>query len=137
MTSCFKDPTFVLMRALLCSLRLENTPHVSSTASVSSNDDLDDAHDDVDNVDGHGNDEVREESRVDGKEEEGRGTGNFLKSSLRKADSGSIEAEKREKKKVQWVDLMGKELAEIREFEPSDEEDICYDGGKSCVCVIM
>ncbi|CAN6819203.1 unnamed protein product [Brassica oleracea] len=42
-----------------------------------------------------------------------------------------------EKKKVQWVDLMGKELAEIHEFKSSEEDDIRYDGNKSCVCIIM
>ncbi|XP_010542468.1 PREDICTED: uncharacterized protein LOC104815671 [Tarenaya hassleriana] len=159
MISCFKDPTYVLMRVLLCKiqcpsficfckpsphiytagpLKLENTPHVSSVTVVSANDDddLDDAHEDVDCADGHGN-EIREESRVDGKEEEGQGAESVLKSSLRKADSGSTLAEKRGKKKVQWVDLMGKDLAEIREFEPSEEEDVGYHGGKSCVCVIL
>ncbi|CAF1704363.1 unnamed protein product [Brassica oleracea] len=42
-----------------------------------------------------------------------------------------------EKKQVQWVDVMGKELAEIREFESSEEDDIRYDGDKSCVCIIL
>lgn len=41
-----------------------------------------------------------------------------LRSSLRKVDSNSTEADK-VKKKVQWVDVAGiKELAEVREFEP-------------------
>ncbi|XP_010552317.1 PREDICTED: uncharacterized protein LOC104822699 [Tarenaya hassleriana] len=154
--SCFPDPTYVLMRVLLCkiqcpficfckpsphiytagSLKLDNTPHVSSTTVVSANDDhLDDTHEGNDHVDGHGN-EFREDSRVDGKEEEGQDAGKVLKSCLRKADSGETEREKK-KKKVQWVDLIGKEIAEIREFEPCEEEDIGYQGGKSCVCVIL
>ncbi|CAF2127436.1 unnamed protein product [Brassica rapa subsp. trilocularis] len=51
-------------------------------------------------------------------EEEGHSDGEILRSSTKKevldsADGGIME----KKKKVQWVDLMGKELAEVREFE--------------------
>lgn len=89
------------------------------TTVVSATSDDDDDHEEVlELVDGHRNDVVGEE--VDAKEEEGQIVGDTLtlKSSLRKADSNSTEPEKREKKKVQWVDVIGKELAEIREFEP-------------------
>lgn len=86
---------------------------------VSATSDDDDDHEEIlEHVDGLTNAEDREE--VDAKEEEGQIVGDTLtlKSSLRKVDSNSTEAEKREKKKVQWVDVIGKELAEIREFEP-------------------
>ncbi|EOA36487.1 hypothetical protein CARUB_v10011122mg [Capsella rubella] len=121
MINCFKDSIHVLMSVLL------------------STGDDDDDHEEVggNHVDGHRSDEVREE--VDAKENEGQvgGVTLTLKSSLRKADSNSTEAGKKEKKKVQWVDVIGKELAEIREFEPSDEDDIDSDRGKTCVCVIL
>jgi hypothetical protein len=105
---------------------------------VSATSDDDDDHEEIlEHVDGLTNAEDREE--VDAKEEEGQIVGDTLtlKSSLRKVDSNSTEAEKREKKKVQWVDVIGKELAEIREFEPSDEDDIDSDRGKTCVCIIL
>ncbi|CAH2033466.1 unnamed protein product [Thlaspi arvense] len=106
--------------------------------------DDDDAHQElVHHVDGHRNGELIEEEEedtiVDAKEDEGEVVGDTLplKTSLRKVDSNSTEAEKT-KKKVQWVDLLGiKELAEIREFEPSEEDDIDSDRGKTCVCVIL
>ncbi|XP_050212562.1 uncharacterized protein LOC126664286 [Mercurialis annua] len=46
-----------------------------------------------------------------------------------------------EKRKVQWTDVCGSELAEIREFEPSETNgsDDEFDNGteRSCACVIM
>ncbi|XP_010500612.1 PREDICTED: uncharacterized protein LOC104777985 [Camelina sativa] len=139
------------------SLKLENAPSSqvsSSTTAVVDHDDDDDDDDDdahveeeeevVDHVDDGLLTEVRGEDcalvevKKEEEEEEGHGNGEILKSSLRKevldsADGGV----RREKKKVQWVDLMGKELAEIREFESSEEEDTRYDGDQSCVCVIL
>lgn len=113
MINCFKDPFHVLMTVLL-----------------SSNDDDDDGHEEavVDHVDGHRYDEPE---GVDTKVCRTL----TLRSSLRKVDSNSTEADK-VKKKVQWVDVAGiKELAEVREFEPSGDDD--SDEGKNCVCVIL
>ncbi|CAN6828456.1 unnamed protein product [Brassica oleracea] len=104
------------------------------SAVVTTNDD-DDGHEEA-VVDDHRND-VREDSKVDVKEDECQVVCPTLTltSSLRKVDSNKKE---KEKKKVQWVDLMGiKELTEIREFEPSGEDDIDSDGEKNCVCVIL
>ncbi|CAF2101726.1 BnaA05g25820D [Brassica napus] len=132
------------------SLKLEDTPPPPpppppQVSSVVDDGDDDDQYVDaqveevVDHVDGLLN-EVREE---EGKEEdcaleEGQSNGEILKSSLKKETLDSEDGERREKKKkVQWVDLMGKELAEIREFESSEEEEIRYDGDRSCVCVIL
>ncbi|KAF8096588.1 hypothetical protein N665_0305s0011 [Sinapis alba] len=165
MIGCLKDPTYVLMRVLLCkiqcpsficfckpsphiyapgSLNLENTPpQVSSVVDDDDNDDADQyvdaqVEEGVDHVDGLLN-EVREEEEKEedcGLEES---NGEILKSSLKKKVLDSDDGERREKKKkVQWVDLMGKELAEIREFESSEEEEENrYDGDRSCVCVIL
>ncbi|CAH8390672.1 unnamed protein product [Eruca vesicaria subsp. sativa] len=111
MINCFKDTIHALMTVLL-----------------STNED--DGHEEA--VDGHRND-VREQ--VDAKEDECQVVCRALtlKSSLRKVDS-----KKEKKKKVQWVDVMGiKELAEIREFESSEDDDIDSDGDKNCVCVIL
>ncbi|KAL1204904.1 hypothetical protein V5N11_017499 [Cardamine amara subsp. amara] len=176
MIGCFKDPTYVLMRVLLCkiqcpsficfckpsphiyaagSLKLEDTPQVSSSTSLvdahDHDDNEDDAHvvvveeeeeEDVDHVDGLLNevgerDCAVEEKKEEEKEEEGHSNGEILKSSLKREVLDSEDDGRKEKKKVQWVDLMGKELAEIREFESSEEEDSRYDGDQNCVCVIL
>lgn len=85
-------------------LKLENTPHVpSKLASVpEASDQLP-----VETI------EVKEES-LDGKQPPAE---NCLKSSLRKPTSGSGAVEEDRKKKVQWMDFVGKELVEVREFE--------------------
>ncbi|KFK35580.1 hypothetical protein AALP_AA4G009400 [Arabis alpina] len=98
---------------------------------------IDDDDDDDDNdvhqeVVNRSNDGIVEE---ESKEEE-EGPSLVLKSSLRKFDSNSRESEKM--KRVQWVDVMGiKELADIREYEPSEEDDDDSDRGKACDCVIL
>ncbi|KAL0787837.1 hypothetical protein Bca101_004083 [Brassica carinata] len=129
----------VLMRVLLCSLKLENTPpqvSFSTTTVVEANDDhyVDGLLDEVREED-CGTEEKEEECVFEEKQEEEQGQchGEILKSSLRKkALDGRME-----RKQVQWVDVMGKELAEIREFECSEEDDIRYDGDKSCACIIL
>ncbi|KAH0934179.1 hypothetical protein HID58_011296 [Brassica napus] len=135
------------------SQRLESTPpQVASSASTVVDDNDDDHYVDahveegVDHVNGLLNkvretDYVIEEKEEDctleekQEEEEGHSDGEILRSSTKEvldsADGGIME----KKKKVQWVDLMGKELAEVREFESSEEDDIRYDGDKSCVCL--
>uniref|UniRef100_A0A1D1YNH5 Uncharacterized protein n=1 Tax=Anthurium amnicola TaxID=1678845 RepID=A0A1D1YNH5_9ARAE len=46
-----------------------------------------------------------------------------------------------DRRKVQWTDACGRELVEVREFEPSDEgpsdEELERDGHRRCVCVIQ
>ncbi|GMH07476.1 hypothetical protein Nepgr_009316 [Nepenthes gracilis] len=61
---------------------------------------------------------------------------NGLKSSLRKR---FLESEDFEKKKVQWVDLLGKELAEIKEFDSSEAGDTHFEGvnSRACLCNIL
>jgi len=88
-------------------LKLENSPHVPSTAVISVVDaSCDDDHVLNDSV------EVKEGSvGVDGKQLQAQ---NGLKSSLKKADFDSKEVDK---KNVRWMDFLGKELVEIREFE--------------------
>lgn len=95
---------------------MENIPLTSllkTLFSASNDDDDDDGQEEavVDHVDGHRYDEPE---GVDTKVCRTL----TLRSSLRKVDSNSTEADK-VKKKVQWVDVAGiKELAEVREFEP-------------------
>ncbi|XP_026655750.1 uncharacterized protein LOC103723040 isoform X1 [Phoenix dactylifera] len=60
----------------------------------------------------------------------------FLKSSLKKPESSDLKED--EKGNVKWMDLLGKELVEIKEFEPSESgEEDSADGIPACVCVIQ
>ncbi|KAJ6714181.1 hypothetical protein OIU85_025765 [Salix viminalis] len=90
-------------------LKLENSPHVPSTAVISvvaADASYDDDHVLNDSV------EVKEgNAGVYGEEPQAQ---NGLKSSLKKAGFDSKEVDK---KKVRWIDSLGKELVEIREFE--------------------
>ncbi|KAG2315643.1 hypothetical protein Bca52824_018765 [Brassica carinata] len=134
---CFSKPSPHIYTS--GSLRLENTPpqvSFSTTTVVEANDDhyVDGLLNEVREED-CGIEEKEKECVFEEKQEEEQGQchGEILKSSVKKeALDGRME-----KKQVQWVDVMGKELAEIREFECSEEEDIRYDGDKSCVCIIL
>ncbi|KAK3145815.1 hypothetical protein QOZ80_3BG0257900 [Eleusine coracana subsp. coracana] len=59
------------------------------------------------------------------------------KSSLKKASCGDSKCVV--KGNVQWLDLLGKDLTEVKEFEPSECGDLIDegDGIAACVCVIQ
>ncbi|GMY16211.1 pollen-specific leucine-rich repeat extensin-like protein 1 [Fagus crenata] len=80
--------------------------------------------------------EDKEES-LDGKQQQP--VEEYLKSSLRKPSSESGAVKEVQKKRVQWMDYLGKELVEIREFESSEIEDTDNgsDDNRGCVCVIL
>ncbi|KAJ6704636.1 LIGHT-HARVESTING COMPLEX-LIKE PROTEIN OHP2 CHLOROPLASTIC [Salix purpurea] len=100
-------------------LKLENSPHVPSTAVSVADASSNDNHVLSDSI------EVREGSvGVYGKQPESH---NSPKSSLKTAAFDSKEVDK---KKVQWIDFLGKELVEIREFESSCS--ICCCTGVGC-----
>ncbi|KAI3412395.1 uncharacterized protein J3R85_017434 [Psidium guajava] len=105
-------------------LKLEDAPHVPPpVVSVS---------DGSDQLCGETT-EVGDDVALDGKN--GETDKVIIKSSLKKKKAG-LEALCGEKKQVQWVDLSGKELAEVREFDSSElEED--YGGNGHNVCVIL
>ncbi|PON98031.1 nuclear polyadenylated RNA-binding protein [Trema orientale] len=79
--------------------QFENTPHVPPKTS--------------DQV--LGENKVKEEI-LDGKQQQQLAE-NRLKSNLKKPNSDPDSPKEKEKKRVQWIDLLGKELVEIREFE--------------------
>ncbi|KAK2641540.1 hypothetical protein Ddye_023303 [Dipteronia dyeriana] len=123
-------------------LKLENSPHVPSTTTTVAS--LTDDHQLVCGLgdeDANQVKEEKEESVVDGqKQQEAAGeeeSENCPRSSLKKEASDSEQSQK--KKKVQWMDLLGKELVEIREFESSETEDTDNDSEFSnrCVCTIL
>ncbi|XP_044476605.1 uncharacterized protein LOC123204102 isoform X2 [Mangifera indica] len=127
-------------------LKLENSPHVPSTTTiVSASSDHQDAYGDGDDeakkakdvdcvVEGKQQQQQEGEQEQEQKEEEGGEE--CVKSSLKKEDSDS---KKVQKKRVQWMDFLGKELVQIREFEPCEVEDSDDDSTcrKGCVCTIL
>ncbi|KDP30620.1 hypothetical protein JCGZ_16185 [Jatropha curcas] len=101
---CFCQPSTTLYKA--GPLKLENSPHVSSSTVISVG--TASSYDNVSN-DSIG---VKEESvNVDGEELQPQ---NCNKGGLKKSSLGSKEVQK---KRVQWMDFLGKELVQIREFE--------------------
>ncbi|XP_037443805.1 uncharacterized protein LOC119312171 [Triticum dicoccoides] len=59
------------------------------------------------------------------------------KSNLKKANCGE-DGVCAPKGNVKWLDLLGKDLTEVKEFEPSESGDSMDDEGIStCVCVIQ
>ncbi|XP_010499940.1 PREDICTED: uncharacterized protein LOC104777395 [Camelina sativa] len=75
-----------------------------------------------------------------------------LKSSLKKRSfsdvvigdddaSGDGVVDHTDRRKVQWPDTCGIEIAEVREFEPSEvgesDDEFHHGSGKSCMCTIM
>ncbi|XP_042443687.1 uncharacterized protein LOC122028823 [Zingiber officinale] len=68
---------------------------------------------------------------------EGKCTEILLKSSLKKPRVS--DSEQNVKGNVKWLDFLGKELVEVKEFEPTEweESDYCTDDSAGCVCVIQ
>lgn len=120
---CFCKPSSHLLSP--CPLNLENIPDVASDEKNSI-------------PDGEGEVSVEtieiEKVSLDGSPQ---AVEIVPKSSLKKSSSQS--GKEVEKGKVQWMDFFGKELTEIREFEPSDsgDSDEDSDGVRGCVCVIQ
>ncbi|OVA16400.1 hypothetical protein BVC80_243g1 [Macleaya cordata] len=103
---CFCKPSPHLLTP--CPLKLENGPNVpAAVCSV------------PDSV-GQLSDEKIEDDKesLDGKQE----IENLPKSSLKKPSLESGAGKEVEKGRVQWMDLLGKELVEIKEFEPRIQE---------------
>lgn len=107
-------------------LDLENSPHLPS---------------EVESVIGTSgsifeNFESKQECCRDDKEQENE---YVIKSSLSKPSLRPGVPNEKHVKKVQWMDFSGKELVEIREFEPSEAEDSDYEGedNRSCICTIL
>ncbi|KAL5563711.1 hypothetical protein UlMin_033615 [Ulmus minor] len=106
-------------------LKLENTPNVSPTHVA--------VHENSDQLP---SETKAKEEIVDEKPQLAE---NHPKSNLRNPHLGSDSPKEREKKKVQWMDHLGKELVEIREFEASELDDTDNEGedGRGCICVIL
>lgn len=64
---------------------------------------------------------------------------NLLKTSLKKAPSEPGTPKEVGKKRVQWMDFLGKELVEIKEFESSEtgDTDTEAEDNRGCVCIIL
>lgn len=69
--------------------------------------------------------------------DDGRAVEVILKSSLKKPDACCERGA--EKGRVKWMDFVGKELVDVREFEPleSREPEVRANGNSTCQCVIL
>ncbi|EEF38990.1 hypothetical protein RCOM_0343080 [Ricinus communis] len=108
---CFCKPSASLLYTAAGPLKLESRPHVpSSTTATTTTTATVISVAITDSIN-----EVIEESLdvvVDEKQSQG------LKSSLKKSSLlDSEQVDEKKKKTVQWMDLLGKELVQIREFE--------------------
>ncbi|KAL3518919.1 hypothetical protein ACH5RR_021508 [Cinchona calisaya] len=108
-------------------LKLENTPQTPSRV-VSVSDSSDQSSSEAPQV-------ISKYESLDRKEQ----GENALKSCIKKAPTrppGPLK--EAEKKRVQWIDNLGKELAEIKEFESSETGDNDFEEeNRGCVCVIL
>lgn len=129
------------------SLRLENTPQTSLQTQTQTQT-FHISEDDVTKVTEAGEKDSRpQKQRVNVNENDnGIAVSNqdqnsgCLQSILRKSPPQKSEsAAIAQKKKVQWLDFLGKDLAQIREFESSEAEDTEYESvnGRGCVCNIL
>ncbi|KAL6893907.1 hypothetical protein ACP4OV_008005 [Aristida adscensionis] len=83
-------------------------------------------------------DEEEEEEDEEEKQEDGEKVAAApTKSSLKKPNCG--DGDGAAKGNVKWLDLLGKDLTEVKEFEPSECGDFLDDGDgiAACVCVIQ
>ncbi|KAF5748840.1 hypothetical protein HS088_TW04G00800 [Tripterygium wilfordii] len=103
---CFCKPSPHLYTA--GPLKLENSPHAPVAVDTCN-------HHECGDTDGETIAASKDFTDVDGKQRQEQQVENFAKSSLKKTSPDSKEVQK---KRVQWPDLLGKELVEIREFEP-------------------
>lgn len=106
-------------------LKLENTAHVPSTV-VSVADSSDQLSGEFIEVNEEGTDGNLQAENV------------LRKSCIRNISTELGAPKEVTKKKVQWMDKLGKELVEIKEFESNDTGDTDYDQeNRGCVCVIL
>lgn len=132
---CFCKPSAAAHLYSSGPLKLDNTPHVLSLTveSVVAN------NTSSDQLSGE-TIEVKDERCLDEGKLEQADNNNALKSCIRNEECPSESCAPREveKKRVQWMDNLGKELAEIKEFECSETWDNDYDEDtRGCVCVIL
>ncbi|KAK1356199.1 Acetyl-coenzyme A synthetase [Heracleum sosnowskyi] len=81
--------------------------------------------------------EVKDQSCLDDDKLEQASQVHALKTCFRNKEAASVPSQV-ENKKVQWLDNVGKQLADIKEFESSEIWDIDYDeDSRGCVCVIL
>ncbi|KAL1831980.1 hypothetical protein DCAR_0102005 [Daucus carota subsp. sativus] len=128
---CFCKPSAAAHLYTSGPLKLDNTPHVLPlgaeplTTAAATDDNTNSADQDKSCVD---DDKLQKESEV-----------LVLRSCIRRnKEAASEPTHDVEKKSVQWVDNIGKDLADIKEFESSEIWDIDYDeDSRGCVCVIL
>lgn len=136
---CFCKPSAAAHLYTSGPLKLDNSPHVLplgvEPVSTATNDHSI-SNNSTDQLTGE-TFEVKDENCLDDDKLEQASQVHALKSCIRNKEAASLPSEV-EKKKVQWLDNVGKELADIKEFESSEIWDIDYDeDSRGCVCVIL
>ncbi|KAL8099427.1 uncharacterized protein LOC141683805 [Apium graveolens] len=137
---CFCKPSAAAHLYTSGPLKLDNSPHVLPLGAVPVNTATDNhsiiINNCTDQLTGE-TIEVKDASCLDDAKLEQASQVHALRSCIRKKEAASVPGEV-EKKKVQWLDNVGKELADIKEFESSEIWDIDYDeDSRGCVCVIL
>lgn len=114
-------------------LKLESAPHVPPSTVVSVPDASHQLSAQTNEVKDDGIVELEKRRQQQHQQHE---VGNCVKSSLKKA---TLETKESRKKQVQWMDFVGKELAEVREFESSEMYESYNDAetNRGCVCIIL
>lgn len=117
-------------------LKLESAPHVPPSTVVSVPDASHQLSAQTNEVKDDGIVELEKQRQQQQQQHQQHEVGNCVKSSLKKA---TLETKESRKKQVQWMDFVGKELAEVREFESSEMYENCKDAetNRGCVCIIL
>lgn len=125
---CFCKPSAAAHLYNSGPLKLESTPPQAPFRVVSVSDSSDQLSAEAPQI-------TKEEESLDRKEQDE----NVLKSCIKKMPTGPSDPLKEvEKKRVQWIDNLGKELAEIKEFESSETgENDFEEENRGCVCIIL
>lgn len=133
---CFCKPSAAAHLYTSGPLKLDITPHVLPLGVEPVSTTTNNISNSTDQLSGE-TVEVKDESCLEDDKLEQASEAHALKSCIRSKEAPSGPGEV-EKKKVQWVDNIGKELADIKEFESSEIWDIDYDeDSRGCVCVIL
>ncbi|KAK6936982.1 hypothetical protein RJ641_034012 [Dillenia turbinata] len=113
---CFCRPSPLIYKP--SPLKLEDTPHPHASVVSSTVVSIPDAQEDhtVEVKPDNQNSCCVNVDETDTQQQQQHQSLNILKSSLKKK-KGSQEPEKQQPKKVQWMDFLGKELVQVKEFE--------------------
>ncbi|KAI7726238.1 hypothetical protein M8C21_008582 [Ambrosia artemisiifolia] len=110
-------------------LKLESSPQAPHLSVVTDASDQNNVEETVEGIkENEGSEDGKEESQIEII---------VIKSCMKKKKGDSLSRSATDRKKVQWVDNLGKQLVDIREFESSETGDDNEDNNKACFCAIL